>query len=74
MCAGLMTQTIFRKVLFNGKGDVPDIPQIQRSIEDAWGAGFDTAGSEQLGHLFGTDKWIGTQMSTLNIYIYVVIS
>ncbi len=59
MCAGLMGQPSYRAVLFDGRCDVPDIPLIQSSIEDAWKAGFDHIASEQMGRLYGTDKWIG---------------
>ncbi len=60
MCACLMSRASYRAALFNGRGDVPDIPFIQRSIEGAWTSGFDPIGSEQMGSiLYGTDKWIG---------------
>lgn len=42
------------------RGD-PGVRAIQAWIEEAWRAGFDLAGKEQLkGKLVGTKKWIGT--------------
>lgn len=43
-----------------GVKEVPTVPEIQRWIELAWKAGFDTVGMEQLGgKLQGTQTWIG---------------
>lgn len=43
-----------------GMVGMPSIPQLQKVIEDAWRAGFDRAGCEQLGgKLINTRKWIG---------------
>lgn len=39
----------------------PGVRTIQQWIEDAWRAGFDPHGKQQLkGKLVGTSKWIGT--------------
>jgi len=49
-----------------GMVGMPSIPQLQKVIEDAWRAGFDQAGCEQLGgKLVNTRKWIGaTEIAT----------
>lgn len=50
-----------KKVLFGGKGFVPDIPSLQRWLEIAWEKGFDEPGSEHFdGKIYGLEKWIGT--------------
>lgn len=49
-----------RGALFGGCGFVPDIASLQALVEDAWAAGWDSAGLEQLGRLQGTRTWIGT--------------
>ena len=42
-------------------GGVPSILRLQQVIEEAWRAGFDRAGCEQLGgRLVNSRKWIGT--------------
>ena len=45
---------------------VPSLPRLQRVIEEAWRAGFDRAGCEQLGgRLVNSRKWIGaTEIAT----------
>jgi len=45
---------------------MPSIPRLQHVIEEAWRAGFDRAGCEQLGgRLVNTRKWIGaTEVAT----------
>ena len=47
-------------------GGVPSIPRLQQVIEEAWRAGFDRAGCEQLGgRLINSRKWIGaTEVAT----------
>lgn len=61
LCSALMRVPVFRGVLFNGVGYVPDVPSLQGWIERAWALGFDVAGAEQLGgSLVGSTKWIGT--------------
>jgi len=53
--------------------DIPSVSYLQRLIEKAWTAGFDSAGREQLnGHLLNSTKWIGPTevmacLSNLNI-------
>ena len=49
-----------------GMVGMPSIPRLQKVIEDAWRAGFDRAGCEQLGgRLVNTRKWIGaTEVAT----------
>ncbi|CAF0752274.1 unnamed protein product [Adineta steineri] len=40
--------------------DIPSVSYLQKLIEKAWTAGFDSAGREQLnGHLINSTKWIG---------------
>ncbi|KAA8497923.1 Zinc finger with UFM1-specific peptidase domain protein [Porphyridium purpureum] len=39
--------------------EVPTVPELQARIENAWKLGFDSEGFEQLGSLFGQNKWIG---------------
>eukprot|EP00271_Cylindrocystis_brebissonii_P017407 TRINITY_DN4525_c1_g1_i2.p1 TRINITY_DN4525_c1_g1~~TRINITY_DN4525_c1_g1_i2.p1 ORF type:complete len:699 (-),score=217.84 TRINITY_DN4525_c1_g1_i2:1032-3128(-) len=49
-----------RKVLFGGCGFVPTVSSLQRWLELAWRAGFDTSGAAQLSaSVAGTRKWIG---------------
>jgi len=49
------------KVLFGGRGHIPDVPTIQRMIELAWAEGFDPVGAAQLNFkVQGSKKWIGT--------------
>ncbi|KAL1741786.1 peptidase family C78-domain-containing protein [Schizophyllum fasciatum] len=38
----------------------PSVRNLQRWIEEAWAAGFDAEGAQQLKKLVGTGKWIGT--------------
>ncbi|KAK2467061.1 hypothetical protein APHAL10511_001319 [Amanita phalloides] len=38
----------------------PGVRNLQRLIKEAWDAGFDPEGREQLKELVGTSKWIGT--------------
>ncbi|KAJ7582586.1 peptidase family C78-domain-containing protein, partial [Mycena floridula] len=38
----------------------PGVRNLQRWIEDAWKAGFDLEGAQELKKLVGTSKWIGT--------------
>ncbi|KAL1683558.1 peptidase family C78-domain-containing protein [Schizophyllum commune] len=38
----------------------PSVRNLQRWIEEAWAAGFDREGAQQLKKLVGTGKWIGT--------------
>jgi len=49
-----------------GMVGMPSIPRLQKVIEEAWRAGFDRAGCEQLGgRLVNTRKWIGaTEVAT----------
>jgi len=42
LCSSLMRIDEYRRVLFDGSGAVPEICAIQRWIETAWKAGFDT--------------------------------
>jgi len=61
MCSGLMSNEVYKAVLFEGKGHIPSIPVIQAFIEQAWARGYDEEGAKQLGFsLSGGKKWIGT--------------
>lgn len=61
ICSSLFQVPDYRNVLFNGDGKMPTISDLQKYIEDAWAAGFDVEGAQQLGYkLQGTNKWIGT--------------
>ena len=41
--------------------DIPSVSHLQKLIENAWSAGFDSDGREQLnGHLINSTKWIGS--------------
>jgi hypothetical protein len=40
--------------------DIPSVSHLQKLIEKAWTAGFDSAGREQLNrHLINSTQWIG---------------
>lgn len=40
---------------------MPSIEALQRGVQEAWQAGFDVRGAEQLDHrILGTRKWVGT--------------
>jgi hypothetical protein len=55
--AGLQALAVYSPSTF----EKPSVRAIQAWIEDAWRAGFDAVGREQLrGKLVGTNKWIGT--------------
>jgi hypothetical protein len=41
LCVSLMQRPEFKRVLFNGSGDVPDVDGIQAWLEKAWHEGFD---------------------------------
>jgi hypothetical protein len=41
LCHSLIQVPEYRRVLFNGDGDIPDVHGIQVWIERAWAAGFD---------------------------------
>jgi hypothetical protein len=41
ICHTLMALPSYRRALFNGNGEVPDVQGIQAWIEKAWAAGFD---------------------------------
>lgn len=57
--ATMQTHGIYRSV-FENRAD-PGVRSIQNWIEEAWRAGFDIAGRDQLkGKVAGTQKWIGT--------------
>ena len=43
LCSNLMSNPVYRRVLFNGDGDIPDVYGIQSWIEKAWKAGYDVA-------------------------------
>jgi hypothetical protein len=61
MCSGLMSNEVYKAVLFEGKGHIPSIPVIQAFIEQAWARGYDEEGAKQLGFsLSGGKKWIGS--------------
>jgi len=48
------------KTVVVGRSLMPSVYRLQQLIEHAWSAGFDEAGSRQLGgRLVGTRKWIG---------------
>ena len=63
----------YKEVLFGGSGCIPDIPGLQRWIEEAWEEGFDPPGREQLhGRLVGTSQWIGaTGMTSLALFCFI---
>jgi hypothetical protein len=42
LCHTLIQKQKFKKILFNGDGEIPDVYGIQSWIEKAWAAGFDT--------------------------------
>ena len=73
----LLHSTLYREVVLAAavgnrnlggvrSGGVPSIPRLQQVIEEAWRAGFDRAGCEQLGgRLVNSRKWIGaTEVAT----------
>lgn len=41
LCHTLMALPSYKKVLFNGTGEIPDVQGLQAWIEKAWDAGFD---------------------------------
>ena len=52
---------VYRRVMFNGDGEIPCVNGMQSWIEKAWRAGFDEAGAADFGGvLLGTDDYIGT--------------
>lgn len=63
ICLALNRIPEYRRRLFNGSGDVPDVQGIQSWIEKAWHAGFDVEGAEDYGfELLGKEgygAWIG---------------
>ncbi|KAG6869075.1 hypothetical protein C0993_003395 [Termitomyces sp. T159_Od127] len=60
-CAALMDQNIQPdySTLLSGPPS-PGVRDLQQWIEDAWNAGFDPRGAQQLKKLVGTKKWLGT--------------
>lgn len=52
---------------------VPSIPRLQQVVEEAWRAGFDRAGCEQLGgRLVNSRKWIGaTEVATFLAFCHL---
>ncbi|PFH49115.1 hypothetical protein AMATHDRAFT_5203 [Amanita thiersii Skay4041] len=61
LCSALMCQQqqpIYQSLLENPR--FPGVRNLQRLIQDAWAAGFDKEGQQQLKELIGTNKWIGT--------------
>ncbi|KAG6874304.1 hypothetical protein C0995_001529 [Termitomyces sp. Mi166 len=60
-CAALMDQNIQPKYsMLLTEPSSPGVRDIQQWIEDAWNAGFDPPGAQQLKKLVGTRKWLGT--------------
>ncbi|KAK9822054.1 hypothetical protein WJX74_003875 [Apatococcus lobatus] len=52
---------VFNSAIFRGSGHVPCIEALQAGVQEAWQAGFDVRGAEQLDHrIVGTRKWVGT--------------
>lgn len=41
LCHTLMSLPSYRRILFNGNGEVPDVHGLQAWIEKAWSNGFD---------------------------------
>eukprot|EP00762_Andalucia_godoyi_P001204 ANDGO_02094.mRNA.1 Meiotically up-regulated gene 105 protein len=68
--SALLRSPILQHRLFEGLNAVPSIESIQVAVEQAWRAGFDRAGCEQLGgSLLGTRTWIGaTEVYALLTY------
>lgn len=73
LCCSLVKIEKFRRILFNGTGDIPDIFGIQTWIEKAWIAGFDEEGSRDFNRsLLGSRDWIGaTECASLLRYFGV---
>ncbi|KAH0584076.1 Zinc finger with UFM1-specific peptidase domain protein [Termitomyces sp. J132] len=60
-CAALMDQKVQPKYsTLLSEPSSPGLRDIQQWIEDAWNAGFDPQGAQQLKKLIGTKKWLGT--------------
>ena len=80
--SALLHSTLYRDVVMAaavgnrnlGKSvGVPSIPRLQQVIEEAWRAGFDRAGCEQLGgRLVNSRKWIGaTEIATFLSFCHI---
>ena len=80
--SALLHSTLYRDVVMAaavgnrnlGKSvGVPSIPRLQQVIEEAWRAGFDRAGCEQLGgRLVNLRKWIGaTEIATFLSFCHI---
>ncbi|KAJ6618321.1 peptidase family C78-domain-containing protein [Mycena sp. CBHHK59/15] len=61
LCTALMDQP-FQPMYFAllDHPTSPSVHNVQRWIEDAWEAGYDKEGAQQLKKLVGTKKWVGT--------------
>jgi len=55
----LLSDAAYGKMLFGRDNIIPSVRNIQQWIERAWARGFDVEGSEQVGPLVDTKKWIG---------------
>ena len=61
ICMSLMTNPLYKPLLFDGTGRVPTVQGLQAYIERAWDAGFDAHGQAEFPHgLIGGEQWIGT--------------
>jgi len=59
LIASILALQNLSRVLFCGAGVVPTVAMLQRWIELAWRAGFDSEGVGEDRALIGTSKWIG---------------
>ncbi|CEP03276.1 C2H2-type domain-containing protein [Plasmodiophora brassicae] len=61
LLSGMFGSPSFHAYIVARLDRIPSVLRLQTLIEEAWAAGFDVDGAEQLQHrLVGTDKWIGT--------------
>uniref|UniRef100_A0A1I8JA26 Zinc finger with UFM1-specific peptidase domain protein n=1 Tax=Macrostomum lignano TaxID=282301 RepID=A0A1I8JA26_9PLAT len=61
LLSSMCREPAFLQLVFNNVPQVPSVRKLQQLIEDAWSAGFDPVGRDQLGsRLVNTRKWIGT--------------
>ncbi|KIL69587.1 hypothetical protein M378DRAFT_7433 [Amanita muscaria Koide BX008] len=62
VCSALLCQQAqpeYYPLIINGSR-TPGVRSLQRLIQEAWEAGFDQEGQQELKQLVGTSKWIGT--------------